>query len=183
MPIAASEYAATALGFFSAEIEDLGDARWRIGNRGRLATIRFDRSIDRRVDFARSSGVIGQMHLQGSLYVALDPDDTQPIIALAVSDPNDGTPAAPQPYLVESRWPIRKLTMVDSTFSFQAQGFGVGSMTWRVEAGQRYRIVASDDEKSVESFAEAGDDGLLAFTVRTRRYAPATVSVSRISGG
>ena len=182
-PIAASEYAALALGFFSAEIEGLGDARWRIGNRGRLATIRFDRSIDRRVDFARSSGVIGQMHLQGSLYVALDPDVIEPIVALTDSDPNDGTPAAPQPYLVESRWPVRKLAMVDSTFSFQAQGFGVGSMTWRVEAGRRYRIVASDDERSVESFADTGDDGLLAFTVRTRRYAPATVSVSRISGG
>ena len=48
-PIAASEYAALALGFFSAEIEGLGDARWRIGNRGRLATIRFDRSIDRQI--------------------------------------------------------------------------------------------------------------------------------------
>lgn len=181
-PIAASDYSALALGFFSAEIEDLGDARWRVGNRGRLATIRFDRAIDRKVDFARSTGVIGQMHLQGSLYVALDPDEAEAIVALSSAERSDRAPAASQPYLIESRWPVNKLTVAGSTFAFRAQGYGTGNMSWKVEARTRYQIVASDDERSILTFAESGDDGILTFALGTRRLAPATVTVSRVSG-
>ena len=66
-------FAELALGFYSTEIADLGEGRWQIAKRGKLQTIRFDRAIDRKVDFARSRGVLGQQHFQGSLYVALDP--------------------------------------------------------------------------------------------------------------
>ncbi len=182
VPIAASAYAALALGFYSAEIADLGEGRWQIAKRGKLATVRFDRAIDRKVDFARSTGVLGQQHHQGSLYVALDPADPLPVVALAAAERTDIPPAAGRAYLVDSRWPIEGLSLDGPSFAFRAQGFGPGEMTWKVAEPGRYRVMAEDGERTLDTFAEAGADGLLSFTLRTRRYAPAEVTVRRIPG-
>ena len=181
-PITASAFAALALGFYSAEIADLGQGRWQVSSRGKLATIRFDRAIDRKVDFARSSGVLGQQHFQGSLYVALDPADPRPMIALVASERTDAPPAGDQPYLVDSRWPVEGLVRDEGAFAFRSQGFGPGEMTWKVAAPGRYQVIAEDGERTLDTFAEAGADGLLSFTLRTRRYAPAKVAVRRIPG-
>ena len=181
-PITASAFSALALGFYSTEIADLGEGRWQIANRGRLATIRFDRAIDRKVDFARSSGVLGQQHFQGSLYVALDPADPLPVVALTANERTDVPPAARRPYLIDSRWPIEGLAVDRQAFAFRAQGFGPGEMTWKVEEPGRFHVIAEDGDRAIDSFAEAGADGLLTFTLRTRRYAPAKVTVRRISG-
>lgn len=181
-PIATSAFAALALGFYSTGIVDLGDGRWQITDRGRLATIRFDRAIDRKVDFGRSSGVLGQQHFQGSLYVALDPADPRPIIALVDNDRPDVPPAAGRPYLIDSRWPIEGLTVEGQSFAFQAQGFGPGEMTWKVGEPGRYQVVAEDGERTIDSFAEAGSDGILSFSLRTRRYVSTKVAVRRIPG-
>ncbi len=182
-PIAASAFSALALGFYSAEIFDLGDRRWRIDNRGRLATIRFDRSLDRKVDFARSAGVLGQQHHQGSLYVALDPAEPAPVVALVANDRTDVPPAASRPYLVDSRWPVEGLTVSGQVFAFRAQGFGPVRMTWKVDPGARFGIAAADDEQVFSDQAEADADGLLTLTLPTRRLAPATVTISRLEGG
>jgi hypothetical protein len=181
-PITASAFTQLALGFYSTEIADLGDSRWQITRRGTLPTIRFDRAFDRKVDFARSSGVIGQHHFQGSLYVALDPADERPVVALMASERTDIAPSAPRPYLVDSRWPVEKLAMDGKSFAFRAQGFGTGEMTWRVEGAGRYQVSADDGQRVIESFAEAGADGLLSFTLRSRPYAPAAVTVRHIPG-
>lgn len=181
-PIAASAFAALAVGFYSTEIADLGEGRWRIANRGRLATIRFDRAIDRKVDFQRSTGVLGQQHFQGSLYVALDPAEPLPVIALVASERTDVPPAASRPYLIDSRWPVEGLSAIREGFAFRAQGYGPGEMTWRVEGAGRYQIIAMDGDREIDSFAEAGPDGILSFTLRTRRYAQASVTVRRIPG-
>ena len=181
-PIAASTFAALALGFYSAEIAALGEGRWQVANRGRLATIRFDRAIDRKVDFGRSSGVLGQQHFQGSLYVALDPADPRPVIALVANDRPDMPPPASRPYLVDSRWPIEGLTVGGGTFAFHAEGFGPGEMTWKVGEPGRYQVRAEDGERTLDSFVEAAADGLLSFTLQTRRTASAKVTVRRIPG-
>ena len=44
----------------------------------------------------------------------------------------------------------------------------------------RYQVIAEDGERALDSFAEAGADGLLSFTLRTRRYAPTRVAVQHI---
>ena len=181
-PITASAFSALALGFYSTEIADLGEGRWQVANRGRLATIRFDRALDRKVDFARSSGVLGQQHLQGSLYVALDPADPRPVVALVANDRPDVPPQAGRAYLIDSRWPVEQMTADRETFTFRAQGFGPGEMTWKVVEAGRYQVIAEDGERTLDSFAEAGTDGLLSFTLRTRRYASAKVAVRRIPG-
>ena len=181
-PISASAFSALALGFYSTTIADLGEGRWQVSDRGLLATIRFDRAIGRQVDFVRSIGVLGQRHYQGSLYVALDPAELRPIIALAANDRPDVDPAAARPYLIDSRWPIAGLAIDGRNFAFNAQGFGPGEMVWKVPESGRYQVTAEDGDRTIESFAEAGFDGLLSFALRTRRYAPAKVTVRRISG-
>lgn len=181
-PIAASAFAELALGFYSAELVDLGGSRWRIANRGKLATIRFDRAFDRKVDLDRSSGILGQQHFQGSLYVALDPADPAPVVALTASERSDAPPEAARAYLIDSRWPLEGLSVEERSFSFRARGFGAGEMTWKVAGAGRYRIVADEGDRAIESFAESAADGILSFTVRTRNYAPATITVHRVSG-
>jgi hypothetical protein len=181
-PIAASEFSAVALVFYAAEFRLLGDQRWEIANRGRLGTIRFDRALDRRVDFARSTGVLGQMHLQGSLYVALDPAEMLPVVALTADDRPDRPPAAARPYLVDSRWPIEGLKIEGEGFAFRARGYGPGEMTWKVPRPGRYQVAAEDGERTLDSFADTDADGLLSFTLRTRRFAPAHVSVRHLPG-
>ena len=93
-PVSTSDFAGIAQGFYAARLYDLGDRRWRVENRGNLQTIRFDKAAFSAVDFKRSRGVLGQNHHQGSLYVALDPTETVPVIALHdVQDP--GSERAP----------------------------------------------------------------------------------------
>ena len=58
-PIAASNYAAIADGFLSAEITALDKNSWLIRHRGALGTVRFDDAARITVDFARSVGVLG----------------------------------------------------------------------------------------------------------------------------
>jgi polysaccharide biosynthesis protein PelA len=170
------------LGFYSARITDLGSERWRVEDRGTLGTLRFDRAIDREVDFSRSVGVLGQTHHQGSLYVALDPAEASPVIALAAADRTDEPPDAPRAYLIESRWPIEGLELDGRAFSFRARGFGPGEMVWKVPEPGRYQIVAEHGDRVVESFAEVGADGLLAFVLRMRTDAVVSVAVRRIRG-
>ena len=181
-PIAASAFAELALGFYSTEIVDLGEGRWQIAKRGKLQTIRFDRAIDRKVDFARSRGVLGQQHFQGSLYVALDPADPAPIVALAASERSDVPPAADRIYLVDSRWPLEGLAIDGRSFAFNARGFGPGEMKWKVDGAGRYQILAQEGGRTMESFAEAADDGILSFTVRSRNHAPTRITVHRVAG-
>ncbi len=45
--------------------------------------------------------------------------------------------------LIDSRWPIAALEWKNvCKFSFKAQGFGAGDMTWRVPPGTTYRITS-----------------------------------------
>ena len=95
----------------------------------------------------------------------------------------DVPPAARRPpYLIDSRWPIEGLTVEGQSFAFQAQGFGPGEMTWKVGEPGRYQVIAEDGERTLDSFAEAGADGLLSFSLRTRRYVSTKVAVRRIPG-
>lgn len=181
-PVSTSEFARIALGFYSTRMSLLEDGRWQVRDRGRLQTLRFDHAFDRRVDFARSSGVLGQMHFQGSLYVALDPADAEPVVALTAHDLSDRAPDAPRAYLIDSRWPVEALRSEESGFAFTAQGYGAGEMTWKVPRPGRYRVVADDGERRLDSIAEAGPDGVLTFTLRTRRTVPTGVTVRFVGG-
>lgn len=131
IPIKASNYARIAQGFYNTKVEPQG-AKWVVKNRGALQTIRFSKATFKRVDFANSTGVIGQRHFAGSLYVALDPQVAEPVIALMPHKRIDLNPEAPQPYVVNSRWPVTAFKVNAHAISVEAKGYGEGPLTLRM---------------------------------------------------
>jgi len=173
VPIATSQFVRVAEGFYSTKFVPTGPRSWRILDRGELQTIRFDQATTVAVDFARSSGVVGARHTQGSLYVYLDGDAPTPEIVLT-DDPTPWIePQAPRPYLVESSWRIWHLQPGDNGLAFESEGYGSGQMTWRVAPNSRWQ--ASIGAQSVA--AAAGPEGLLTVTVPASGEAPAPVSI------
>ncbi len=176
-PITTSEYAAIGDGFFSTRIVDLGDRRWRIEDRDGLQTIRFDDADDLAVDFSRSTGIVGQRHSQGVLYVALDHAVAAPVIALQAAFADSQSASN---HLVHSRWTITWLRHDESGFSFLTRGFGAGEMSWQVTANGAYTIVAQAEGREVFRTTEFADsDGVLNFTIDAAGIDPLSVRVMR----
>jgi len=164
-PIATSRFAAIAQGFLEAKVWRIGERQWRIENRDGLQTVRFDRASTLAVDFARSRGVVGQTHFQGSLYVALDGADEGPVVALMDYANPERAPDAAVPYLVEARWSVERVERQDQAWRFRAQGFGPGQFVWKVPAPGRFVVTADAGEGPTTSTAAVGRDGLLRFTL------------------
>ncbi|WP_448189945.1 polysaccharide deacetylase family protein [Azospirillum sp. sgz301742] len=180
-PVTAATYAAMAEGFYTAKLLAEGEGRWRVADRGALSTLRFDRAVFKAVDFDRSTGVLGQRHHQGSLYVALDPDVAEPVVALAGLDRGDIDPPAPRPYLVHGRWALAGLRMEGEGFTVRAQGFGPGAMVWHVPAAGRFEVTAERDGRTLwRGTADAGTDGRLSVTVAAHAETPLTLRVARV---
>lgn len=179
-PIFTSEYAAIAGGFYTTKITQHGPQEWAFTNRGALNTIRFDRATFRAVDFAQSVGVIGQRHLRGSLYVSLDPTHRSPVIRLHDITESDGSPIADRPYLIESRWQISGLRIHPSSFSFHAQGWGRGTMTWWVPSPGRFSVTATDqDGKELSFHTQTTSTTILHLNLDPNAQEPITISVVR----
>jgi len=139
-PVTTSKFASIGDGFFSTRIVRLAKNRWRVEDRDGVETIRFDNATLRAVDFEKSSGILGQRHFQGSLYIALDSAVERPVIALMRNVNTDTAPDAKRPYLIESRWHISGLRIVGAAWQFDASGYGNGEFTWYVPRPGRYRI-------------------------------------------
>ena len=179
VPITASRYAAIADGFYATEIEPAGDARWRIHNRRALQTLRVDQATYQAVDFSQSEGVMGQMHLQGSLYIALDPSHPAPVIALKGLAVSSQHPGSSQPYLIHSRWPVEGFLVKGDGFEFKVQGFGPGRTVWYVPAPGKYRIRAQYDvEHTRDWHVTVGNDKQLTVALDE---APSTAVSIRIT--
>lgn len=171
-PVTAARYAAIVDGFDSASIVALGARRWRIDNRDGLDTVRFDRAEGESVDFAKSSGVIGERRFQGSLYVSLDSADRAPVVALARRPPS----APARPHLIQSSWQISKLRVEGARFQFEAEGFGPGEMEWQVAPGALYEIRVPGASTTSESLAaSASPQGVLRFTVPRAAIQPVAI--------
>jgi hypothetical protein len=180
-PITTSHYAAIAEGFYSGRIVALGEERWRIENRGALQTVRFDRASLKSVDFDWSEGVIGQRHHQGSLYVALDAEVEQPVVALKAYSRPDRDPEAPVPYVISARWPIKGFERKGAGFTFHAQGFGPGAFAWKVPAGGRFAVEVDDGARKQQITAVSDAEGRLAFTLPLDGVHGVDVAVRRLA--
>ncbi len=156
IPVHASTYAAIADGFFRTRLVEEGEGVWRVLDRGALQTLRFDGEMERSVDFGRSRGVIGQRREQGSLYVALDPAEPEPVVALG-----DGGSRLP-PHLEQSRWAVRQMRRDGDGLRFLAYGFGAGDMVWRVAPGAVYTLETADGGRRT---VRADAEGRLALTL------------------
>lgn len=160
-----STFARIGEGFYTTKLLRTEDGRWRVETRGALDTIRFDYALFKTVDFDRSTGVLGQRRLHGSLYVALDPAVETPIIALREVDNADWPRQAGRPYLVESQWDVRSLTLGEDRVAFEASGFGRGEMIWAMSAPGRYRVTMSAaGETLAQHTIDSDADGVIAFT-------------------
>jgi hypothetical protein len=174
-PVKASQFSRIAQGFYTTDLYQISDSSWRVKNRGALQTLRFDRASTKKVDFGRSSGVIGQRHYQGSLYVYLDETAKEPVIALTeMQDPSE-EPSTGNPYLIESRWPVTRLQNLGDGFRFETQGFGTAEMVWRVPGNGKWSVqIANNKPHIVES-----DHGFLHVSTEDTAMTPQTVTIRR----
>ena len=169
-PVSANRYAAIVDGFFAARIERIGDATWRITNRGALQTVRFDAANGHEVDLRSSRGVIGQKYQGTALYVALD-EAVEP--AVVVLSPRPLSP--PDLGLVESRWLVRDIAHAGCALSFAAQGYGEGAFSWSGAAGRYTITVTRSGEEVWREMADADDTGRLQFALPLSAVDPVTV--------
>ncbi|GAB4189520.1 MAG: hypothetical protein OHK0024_30000 [Thalassobaculales bacterium] len=172
-PVTASEYAAIGEGFFTTRLIALGPLAWRVEDRGSLATLRFDDAAAR-VDWARSTGVIGQRRHQGALYVALDPAVAAPEVALR-RDAEDGAEAI---HLHQSRWSWRGLERHADGFAATARGWGEGAAEWRGLPPGRY-LASAGDPPYWQAETEVSADGRLSLTLPATIGAEVPVKVTR----
>ncbi len=180
IPIRTSHFAAIADGFYTTQIDHLGGSIWRIRARGALQTIRFDHSVFKGVHFEASKGVIGQQHLQGSLYVYLDEAVDEPVIRLKDIATYFEEPREMTPYLVHSRWYVRNLHMQSpSSFSYEVEGFGLGEMKWRVPEDGLYQVQASNKEKTYDAVEVNSHEGLLTLQLDLDAIKPVIIKIDK----
>lgn len=157
IPLSLAQYTGIAQGFYTAHILSLPGGGWKIRQHGKLKTIRFDDASQKAVDFARSSGVIGQRWHQGSLYVALDPRAEEPSIFLKIINKLDEFPDASFPYIIESRWDILRMQYTTDQCAMSLKGYGNGTFTlkmpkagiWHVRLPDSTRLDAATDSEGV----------------------------------
>ena len=176
-PVTTSRYASMADGFFSARIVRLDRHRWRIEERDGVETLRFDHAESRAVDWDRSQGVIGQRHFQGSLYVALDGAVSEPVVALE----ERVSKAAPEaPYLIEGRWRVFSIERSRDSFSFAAQGYGRGNMSWYVPTEGLYEITVEREGQKRRTRVSSHGSRTLDLDGGASAIVPVHVNVQRI---
>jgi hypothetical protein len=176
-PVSANRYAAIVDGFFSARVDRVGSATWRISNRGELQTVRFDAADGREVDLQSSVGVIGQKRNGTTLYVALDGTIEPAVIALG--PPADARRVSRGFALFESRWLVRHVVKDGCALSFEAQGYGDGSFSWSDAAPGRYVITVDRGAREVwRQTAEADGAGRLKFVLPASAVDPVTIQMT-----
>jgi polysaccharide biosynthesis protein PelA len=143
--ITANRFVDIGLGFFTTEIEKMGENKWKILNRGGLQTIRID-SSDLQVDFQDSHGIIGSTVYQGSLYVYLDQSVDQPIISVKRNLQIINTPS-----LLESNWEIWNLQRGKNRLNFQTKGWGKLTMAWNFLEDGLYTIRADGHQTEIKT--------------------------------
>ena len=162
IPITVADYAALAVGFARCDISKTGARHWRAQSCAPLATLRFDQASGQNVDFDQSAGVVGQRHVQGSLYVALDNALDEARIVLRPSMDSGHPHAASRPYLIDSRWQVSHVKVKDKDVEFRAQGYGGGQMQWQFpRAGSVTVNVRSEEQIEWAKRVETDKEGLL----------------------
>lgn len=150
IPLTVARYCDMVDGYFSTHIEKIGSDKWKVRDRKGLQTIRFDYPDNVNVDYSQSSGVIGSMKLQGSLYVYLDSSMNEAIISLSKTALSD------TPYLEESTWEIWNVQRNGKAIEFDAQGWGNLSMRWKVPKG-KYKVSSTPESKEAPKIQQDAD--------------------------
>lgn len=136
-PVFESEYVMMARDFFDTRIFELAGGGFRIESGGALRTVRFDRT-DLNPDFARSTGLVGFTHYQGSLYVHLDESTAHEVFL---------TPSKPaRPYVAEASFYVRDFTHSAGEMRFFKKGWGESAAVLSgLVPGKTYKITNGED--------------------------------------
>ncbi|MEQ1753777.1 MAG: hypothetical protein ABL973_06560 [Micropepsaceae bacterium] len=174
-PITASEFAAVGQGFFSARLNEIGPQSWRVEDRGRLNTLRIDGASSTEINPDHSSGILGSNRQSDTMYVALDPAVSVPIVTLRTRT----TLPVQRPTLVESRWTVSSLNYDQDSATFQVRGFGPGTMVWSVpqrSKGERWEARAG----SVTYLSGPADsNGIIKFQIPRGAEDGMTITIKR----
>ncbi len=174
IPIEASRFTAITHGFYGAHLIKTGVNSWEVRGRGSLQTIRFDKGQSKHVDFRASRGIVGQMHYQDALYVYLDEAVQIPVIVLA-----NLLTSPPAPYLIDSRWRVWNLQSEASALRFTIQGYGKGTMRWKVPEHGTYTLTTIDENGKTLPLAIAEtQDGIATFPIEKDAIAPLAVRMT-----
>lgn len=154
IPIRAARYCEIGEGFYTTDLEPLGEGKWRILNRKGLQTVRFDDGKNLQVDLASSMGVVGWRVHNDSLYVYLDAALDEAVVAVIPGATRDSGS-----HLIDSSWEVWNLKREGRAISFLTRGWGKLSMTWKMSAPGHYEV--SVPSQPLRSFA-TDDEGFLA---------------------
>jgi hypothetical protein len=160
-PIKTSQFAEIVNGFFSANINKLGNNTWSISNRGKLQTIRFDNASDKKMRFSRSKGVIGQKHYQGSLYVYLDEAVKKPVISLTKHEEIASLPTTYLPYIVDSTWNLKNVSLNKKSLKMDAYGYGQGKINIKMPKQATYQVKLLRNQEVKQVFDKKTDENQL----------------------
>ena len=157
-------------------LDRIAPMTWRVSQRGAVQTIRFDDADALRLNWSVTDGVLGAGRVGGSLYVSLDPDIAEPVVALTPS------PWSPPPFvtLVESSWIVSGLVRDAARASMSVAGSGRGDMAWSAEPGSSWEIRLSRPGKLIARYrATAPDDGVLSMSLPPIGNEPAILELIR----
>lgn len=178
IPVFASVYSQIVQGFYRAEFESLDPYSWAVKNRGSLQTIRFDKASLLKLDLSKSKGVMGGRHVQGALYVALDPSFETPIITLTETQKLELPASASVPYLIESHWPISDWNNTSQMLSFQLDGFGSGFLGIYCPLEGEYQIDINGQTQKIST-----KENQLKFWLDFSGKAKGTVKITQLQQG
>ena len=152
VPLFATDYVELLNGFLSTKIERNSPSKWIVRDSGGLRTVRFD-DMDLNVDMAKSKGVAGFLHYQGSLYVHLDNGKVSEI---------ELTKSAPaQPFLEKANGRIMSWNPKTGGVDFTLYTMGKAAFTLKgLKKDRAYDV----EIKGKKYKPRAGADGRLAFS-------------------
>lgn len=181
IPVMAADFAMMAADFYAVKIQKLGDGYYKIVNRGRVPTIRFDDATLLTVDLEHSKNVLGFRYFQGSLYVSLEPSQDDAVIKLMPLQQFGYYPIASKPYLIESRWLITNLTFVNNSLIFAARGYGRGMMRWVMPVKGRYKVeVKNNNDVVLTKLLQTNHDSVLDLDLKNYDNALLHLTISQV---
>jgi hypothetical protein len=153
-PIFITQYARMVEDFFATDFHAV-DGGWLVENHGKLRTVRFDDTTSN-IDLAKSSGVIGFSHFQGSLYVHLDESTRHTLILTAAVQET--------PYIEEASFQISRFKAQNGMLNFAKKGWLKSEAVFAgLKPGKPYEI----NEGNVMTQARADDNGRLSWAFKT----------------
>jgi hypothetical protein len=145
--ISMPHFVSIANDFYKISFQKLNERKFLVQNKGMLSTVRFDYASDLSINYNESTGVLGAIHCQGSLYISLDKKVNEPIIALLPYDEKKVKKQRDPVFLLGSNWDISNLFRNQDEFHFTGSGFGKASIDWRVPESGKYLLKAQIGKK------------------------------------